>query len=230
MIGVGLPCVAWGRRGQRRRYLALALLALCLLGFASTGWRAAQRLGHGLNPALEGADLVLTGRVADMPQVDADGLRFLFHVNRAERAGQALAVPPRIWLGWGRGWQEDTLLAGPPAALQWVDPCQPDSKAAVIQGARRSGAASWRHCQRRVPARSCPSLASASRYCTCCEVFPAHRCVKISNGASDPKRCRRGRILWPDEEAQAVKALARPLSERPGVTRRLRDYRTAISS
>lgn len=106
-----------GRKGRGVR-LALALLVLCLLGFASTGWRAAQRLGHGLNPALEGADLVLTGRVADMPQVDADGLRFHFQVDRAERMGQAVTVPPRIWLGWGRGWQEDALLAGPPAALK----------------------------------------------------------------------------------------------------------------
>ena len=118
MIAAALLGLAWGWRGQRRRQLAMALLALCLLGFASTGWRAGQRLGHRLNTALEGADLVLTGRVADMPQIDADGVRFLLQVDGAQRLGQAVRVPPRIWLGWGRGWQEDALLAGPPAVIK----------------------------------------------------------------------------------------------------------------
>lgn len=122
LLGLVFAWRGGGPKGQEgrptRAWLALALLALCLLGFATTGWRATQRLGHGLSPTLEGADLVLTGRVADMPQVDADGLRFLFRVDRAERMGQPVAVPPRVWLGWGRGWQEDALLAGPPAALK----------------------------------------------------------------------------------------------------------------
>ncbi len=116
--GTALLGLAWAWRAQHRGALLVLCLALCLLAFGSTGWRAAQRLQHGLSPALEGVDLLLTGRVADMPQVDADGLRFAFAVEHAERQGQAVAVPERIWLGWGRGWQEDAVLAGPPAALR----------------------------------------------------------------------------------------------------------------
>jgi competence protein ComEC len=122
LCAAGLLGLVWAWRSGRRWRGLLALLALGLLGFASTGWRATQRLGEGLGPALEGADLLLTGRVADMPQVDADGLRFAFAVEQAElpgpNAGPAVAVPHRVWLGWGRGWQEDALLAGPPAALR----------------------------------------------------------------------------------------------------------------
>jgi competence protein ComEC len=83
----------------------------------TTGWRAAHRLAERLDLGLEGADLLLYGHVADMTQVDADGLRFPFRVERATRDGQPVKVPDLVWLGWGRGWQEDALSPNAPVPL-----------------------------------------------------------------------------------------------------------------
>eukprot|EP01035_Chromulina_nebulosa_P036161 gene36160-48683_t len=86
---------------------------VALLAAGSTGWRAAERLAQTLAPDQEGQDLVLTGWVDQMPQVDEDGLRFPFDLD----LGQGLA-PRRIWLGWSRGWQEGSMVAGAPDALR----------------------------------------------------------------------------------------------------------------
>ncbi|HSI60330.1 MAG TPA: ComEC/Rec2 family competence protein, partial [Ideonella sp.] len=111
--------------GRHRVAGATALASLCaacaLLGFASTGWRAGGRVAQILSAELEGRDLVLTGRVVQMPQIDEDGLRFVFDVASARTAGAggvAVRVPPRVWLGWSRGWQEGALVAGPPSPLR----------------------------------------------------------------------------------------------------------------
>lgn len=126
-----------GRRGRRRGGAAALLLLACLcvacaaLAFATTGWRAQSRLAQVLSPGLEGRDLVLTGRVLQMPQIDEDGLRFVLEVDSAHAVGpQAATVtaPPRVWLGWSRGWQEGALVAGAPVPLQagerWQLPVQ----------------------------------------------------------------------------------------------------------
>lgn len=106
------PALAW----------ATVLLSLAVIAFFSTNWRASSRLAQVLPAALEGQDLRVTGRVARMPQLDAEGLRFVFEVESAVRAGAAgttpvSGLPPQLWLSWSRGWQEDALVAGPPAAL-----------------------------------------------------------------------------------------------------------------
>ena len=90
-------------------------LAIGLAAWGSTGWRAGGRLAEALSPALEGVDLVLVGRVADLPQVDAEGARFPFEVEQArDRQGQVVPVPSRLWLAWTSGSQEDGPGLGTP--------------------------------------------------------------------------------------------------------------------
>lgn len=85
--GVGTAVLMW-------------LLAAALIAFAATGWRAQQRLGHQLEPALEGRDLQVIGTIARMPQHSAVGWRFRFDVEQALLDGEAVRLPPRVQLGW----------------------------------------------------------------------------------------------------------------------------------
>ena len=98
----------------RRRWLGL--LALCLAtaaaGWASTQARAMGRLADGLLPALEGRDLVVTGVIADLPQAGLQGTRFVIDTESATFDGAEVRVPQRIALGWYRGFDGDSLVAG----------------------------------------------------------------------------------------------------------------------
>lgn len=99
--GVGLACLAWARR-----FVAAALLALLagvLIGVGLTGLRASVFAADALDPALQGVDIEVIGRIASLPQVNAQGERFDFAVESARRAGEAVALPPRLQLGWYGG-------------------------------------------------------------------------------------------------------------------------------
>lgn len=86
---------------RRGRVVVLAwLLASLLASWGAAGWRASRMQQHALAPALEGVDLRLTGIIAAMPQRGEGGWRFLFDVERAEREGHAVVVPPRLQLSW----------------------------------------------------------------------------------------------------------------------------------
>lgn len=80
--------------------VALLLAAGVTLGASWSGWRAAERLAEALPPELEGTDLRITGVVADLPESSAIGRRFVFSVEQAEAAGQRVALPRRVALGW----------------------------------------------------------------------------------------------------------------------------------
>lgn len=97
-----------------------ALVAgLVLLAAGSTGWRAQARLADRLPAALEGVDLWVTGTVARLPQGAAWGTSFLLEPDAAaDLAGRAVPLPARLSLAWTRGWDGDTLLAGPPPDLR----------------------------------------------------------------------------------------------------------------
>ncbi|MGE4051266.1 MAG: DNA internalization-related competence protein ComEC/Rec2 [Piscinibacter sp.] len=103
---------------RRHRVDVLALAALALLGFASTGWRATQRLAEPLDAAIEGRDLRLTGIVASLPQHGPNGVRFRFEVEHATAAGEPVAVPRRVALGWYSGFHEDATLLQPQRELR----------------------------------------------------------------------------------------------------------------
>ncbi len=81
----------------------VVLLAVAVLTAATCGLRAHVFASRALAPVLEGRDIVVTGRVAAMPQQSEIGLRFRLAVESA-RIGQAeVALPPQILLGWYGG-------------------------------------------------------------------------------------------------------------------------------
>ncbi len=65
--------------------------------------RSAEFFRSHLNPALEGRDVRVTGVVADLPQRNESGLRFRLAMESALLDGAAMAVPPRIDVGWYGG-------------------------------------------------------------------------------------------------------------------------------
>jgi competence protein ComEC len=91
-------------------------LAAAILGFASTSLRAAWRLDDALRPALEGPDIEVTGVIAEMPRLGAQGPRFVFDTETARLAGSAgtaVRLPRRLSLGWYRSADDETVLAAP---------------------------------------------------------------------------------------------------------------------
>ena len=82
---------------------AWLVLAAAVLGFGLTGWRASVFQSNTLNPALEGRDIEVVGRVLTMPQSTEDALRFRLRVESARLGGQPVSLPPQILLGWYAG-------------------------------------------------------------------------------------------------------------------------------
>ena len=83
--------------------IALLALAFGLFALGLTGLRASVFLNDALDNRLEGRDVVVTGVIAAMPQRNEAGLRFRLDVASAQLLGQAVHVPPRIYLGWYSG-------------------------------------------------------------------------------------------------------------------------------
>ena len=78
----------------------LALVAAGSLAFSVTAWRADHFLKAELDPGLEGADLVVVGVIAAMPQVNESATRFRLDVESALLGPSAVQLPPRIYLSW----------------------------------------------------------------------------------------------------------------------------------
>ena len=85
--------------------LPLMALAVVAASYGLTGLRAALFQAQALAPALEGRDLVVTGVVSAMPQVNEAGTRFRLQVEAAHeaRGGAVIGLPPAIYLGWYSG-------------------------------------------------------------------------------------------------------------------------------
>ena len=81
----------------------VVVLSGSLIGFGLTGARATHFANHALDPALQGIDIELTGRIASLPQRMAQGERFEFVVQAATYNGIAVRVPERVQLGWYSG-------------------------------------------------------------------------------------------------------------------------------
>lgn len=101
---VGWALVAMNTVAFRGRSLCVLVLAGSA-AFGLAGWRATQFQAQGLDPALEGRDIALTGVVATMPQRNELGQRFRLDVEAAQAGGQPVRLPPRILLGWYGGAQ-----------------------------------------------------------------------------------------------------------------------------
>ena len=97
-------------------------IAAALLAHASTGLRATFFQQQALNPTLEGKDINITGRISAMPQFGENSTRFRFTVESATQNGQAVQVPPQLYLSWYGGFRnEDGALLEP---LQVAPPLQ----------------------------------------------------------------------------------------------------------
>ena len=114
-VASALLLVVLGQRLRRLPGLRGALLACAAgaLGLGISGWHAGRLLDDALPPQLEGADVRLTGIVASLPQVGANGTRFRFEVESARWHGQPVRVPALLAIGWYRGWSDEAPLAGP---------------------------------------------------------------------------------------------------------------------
>jgi competence protein ComEC len=95
--------------------VGLVVAALAALAFGSTGWRACAFLQHALDPALEGQDIRMTGRISAMPQFGENSTRFRFRVEQATRDERPVHVPAQVYLSWyGDLRGEEDALSGPP--------------------------------------------------------------------------------------------------------------------
>ncbi len=110
---LGLALGVWARRQRPAAAAVLVLLATGLMSQAWTDARVRARLGLALDPALEGLDLVVQGRVDDLPQPGPDGLRFTLAPEQGWRDGRSVALPPRISLSWPRpeAWPDAVMPA-----------------------------------------------------------------------------------------------------------------------
>ena len=107
LVAVWLPgqgAAAWQRR------LLLWLLALTL-GFFYAAWRAELRLNDSLPQAWEGRQIMLIGRVLDLPESMARGWRFRFAVSHADTPGAR--VPRQLQLAY---YPPDASTVSGPAA------------------------------------------------------------------------------------------------------------------
>ncbi|MDD5029371.1 MAG: DNA internalization-related competence protein ComEC/Rec2 [Rhodoferax sp.] len=84
------------------RDLALTL-AVGLLAFGVTDWRAGVFAHGALQPALQGRDIAVVGTVASMPQPFEGGLRFRFDLASSTLDGAPVTLPPRVELAWYSG-------------------------------------------------------------------------------------------------------------------------------
>ena len=87
------------------------------LGFAATGLRATVFMQDGLDPALEGRDVRVTGVVVNLPQRNEAALRFRLQVESAESTGPAPTQPMRLPQRIDVGWYGGAYPAGPSVAL-----------------------------------------------------------------------------------------------------------------
>ena len=88
----------WAKRALAAH--ALVLVAAATLAFVLTSLRAESFLKNQLDSNLEGADLVVTGVVAAMPQVNESATRFRLDLEGAQRGKENVTLPPRIYLSW----------------------------------------------------------------------------------------------------------------------------------
>jgi competence protein ComEC len=85
----------------RRRLPGWVLFVAILLGaFAWTAWRADLALGARLPHVLEKQDILVTGRVTDLPEPRQDSTRFDFDISNAHLGGLPVAVRGHVRLSW----------------------------------------------------------------------------------------------------------------------------------
>jgi competence protein ComEC len=92
VLAIPLAVVAWWHRPAW--LLPLFFLAGAMWVTLRAGWLLDDALPH----ELEGADLIVSGHIADLPQETEFGYRFPFDIESASLAGTAVTVPARVLL------------------------------------------------------------------------------------------------------------------------------------
>jgi len=96
LLPIGIMALRWSRIGLPILFFAA--------GFFWSGFRANLILDDQVSGSLEGIDLVVEGRIADLPVLGDRGVRFIFDVDRATLGNEVAIIPRRIQLGYyGRG-------------------------------------------------------------------------------------------------------------------------------
>lgn len=114
-LPAGAVAIGWGRaRSAWRVAVPVLCAALALLAFAQAGWRAERRLAQTLPAALEGQDLLVRGRITGLPQVDAQGLQFVFVPDTATGPGGEAIGLPTLRLSWPAAGRGDAPATAPP--------------------------------------------------------------------------------------------------------------------
>ncbi len=121
LMAVGVLAGVLLTRRMRAGIWRTGVLLLAVAGVAAglAGLRGASLRHTVLAPALEGRDIAVEGVVAAMPQRFDNGLRFRLDVRSAHADGQAVSLPPRVYLSWygaTPGGGEGTSAAEPTAA------------------------------------------------------------------------------------------------------------------
>lgn len=103
-LSAGLVLALALRRAGTGYARAVGVFAAALaLSAGLAGWRASTYIAQGLDPELEGRDLLVTGIVASLPHRNETGLRFRFDVESARSGGDEVRLPGRLMLGWYGG-------------------------------------------------------------------------------------------------------------------------------
>ena len=96
-----------------RRWPALLAAGLGALAWGVAGLQACA-MPDPIDPALEGRDLDVVGRVVAMAQQQDSGWRFRFAVEDAQLGGQGVQVPRLLYLGWYGASAKDGMEAPQP--------------------------------------------------------------------------------------------------------------------
>ena len=113
--------LAWCSGRLRRYGSTLLCIAGYLFGMSWAQFHAVHHLRHVLPESLAGVDVVVTGRIADIPVADEKLQRFLLDVRHLEVSGYTGPVPERIKLSWyygepvraGESWRLNVRLKPP---------------------------------------------------------------------------------------------------------------------
>jgi competence protein ComEC len=103
-------CLRW------RRHAWLWLLPLGLIAFVWTAWRADLAMHARLPHALEKQDILVTGTVTDLPQVQDGSTRFEFDIAHAGFRGHVVPVRGRVRLSWYSSRRQDVPAVWPCSA------------------------------------------------------------------------------------------------------------------
>ena len=103
VLGAAAGTVAARPPGRTVARWCMVAVAVSMVAFGLTGSRALVFQTRGLDPALEGRDIRVTGVVTAMPQWSDAGTRFRLAVESAMRDGQPVHLPPEVALGWYTG-------------------------------------------------------------------------------------------------------------------------------